>query len=213
MSLVHEALRKAAREKQRKVGAAASAPAASPHPVPPQPIHTPVIHPPAATTPVATVTRETVAHKPAPVAEQPQETNHFLLPALIGCVAIVAIIAIVFLVSNASSALRQSQESTTVAAAAPAAKPAVPAELQPTAQPPTDSATPPNASTPTAPAINESKYKLSGIMKDADGKYVAIVNGRVAYEGYYIDGATLEKIEPDRVTLDVKGQKALLRLR
>jgi hypothetical protein len=120
---------------------------------------------------------------------------------LIGCVAIVAIMAIVFLVSNASSALRQSKESPTGAAA-------VPAELQPTAKPPTDSAAPPQV----APAIDESKYKLSGIMKDPDGKYVAVLNGRVAYEGYYIDGATVEKIEPDRVTLDVNGQKTVLRL-
>jgi hypothetical protein len=120
----------------------------------------------------------------------------------------------VFLVSNFSSTLRQSKESLTVAAAvaAPAVKPAVPAETQPAVQPPTDSATPPNARTPTTPAIDESKYKLSGIMKDPDGKYVAVLNGRVAYEGYYIDGATLEKIDPDRVTLDVKGQKTVLRL-
>ena len=49
-------------------------------------------------------------------------------------------------------------------------------------------------------------------MKEADGKYSAVLNGRVAYEGYYIDGATVERIEPDRVTLDVKGQKTVLRL-
>ena len=214
MSLVHEALRKAAREKQRKVGATPIAPAPPPHPVAPQPIHAPIVHPPVATMPAAPVTRETVAHQPAPAAEQPQETNRFLLPALIGCVAIVAIIAIVFLVSNASSVLRQSKESPAVAAAAaaPAVRPAVPAEPQPTAQPPTDSAVPPAAPLPATTAIDESKYKLSGIMKDPDGKYVAVLNGRVAYEGYYIDGATLEKIEPDRVTLDVKGQKAVLRL-
>jgi len=209
MSLVHEALRKAAREKQRKVGDTPSGPAPPPHPVTPQPIHTPVVHPPVGTTPAAAVTREAVVHKPPPVAEQPQETIHFLLPALIGCVAIVAIIAIVFLVSNTSSVLRQSKESPIAAAAGavPAAKPAVPVESQPAAQPPADSAGP-----PTAPTIDESKYKLSGIMKEADGKYSAVVNGRVAYEGYYVDGATLEKIDPDRVTLDVKGQKAVLRL-
>ncbi len=49
-------------------------------------------------------------------------------------------------------------------------------------------------------------------MKDPDGKPVAVINGRVTYEGYYVDGATVEKIEADRVTLDIKGQKALLRL-
>ena len=49
-------------------------------------------------------------------------------------------------------------------------------------------------------------------MKDPDGKSVAVINGRVTYEGYYVDGATVDKIEADRVTLDIKGQKALLRL-
>ena len=59
---------------------------------------------------------------------------------------------------------------------------------------------------------DESKYKISGIMKDPDGKPVAVLNGRVAYEGYFIDGATIKKIDPDRVTLDVKGQDLVLRL-
>jgi hypothetical protein len=80
------------------------------------------------------------------------------------------------------------------------------------AQPSSDPATPPNVPPPAAPAIDESKYKLSGIMKDPDGKNVAVLDSRVVYEGYYIDGATVEKIEPDRVTLDVKGQKVVRRL-
>jgi len=49
-------------------------------------------------------------------------------------------------------------------------------------------------------------------MKDPGGKPMAVINGRAAYEGYYVDGATVEKIETDRVTIDVKGQKAVLRL-
>ena len=49
-------------------------------------------------------------------------------------------------------------------------------------------------------------------MKDPDGKPVAVLNGRVAYEGYFVDGATVKKIDPDRVTLDVKGQELVLRL-
>jgi hypothetical protein len=125
----------------------------------------------------------------------------------------VAIIAIVFLVSNASSVLRQSKESTPVAAAPPpVATSTAPAEPQPTAPPRSDSATPPNAPSPAASAIDESKYKLSGIMKDPDGKNVAVLNSRVVYEGYFIDGATVEKIGPDRVTLDVNGQKVVRRL-
>ena len=59
---------------------------------------------------------------------------------------------------------------------------------------------------------DESSFKLSGIMKDPDGKRVAVLDGRVAYEGYFIDGATVKKIETDRVTLDVKGHDVVLRL-
>ena len=49
-------------------------------------------------------------------------------------------------------------------------------------------------------------------MRDPDGKYVAVLNGRVAYEGYYIDGATLKKIEEDRATIEVNGREQVLRL-
>lgn len=209
MSLVHEALRKAEREKQRKLGAVTGAPSSTQPPATPQPIHTPAVHPPVAAAPVAPVTREAVTHQPAPAAEQLPEKNHFLLPALISCVAIVAIIAIVFLVSNASSVLRQSKESPPVAKSS---VPAVsPTPIQPPAQPPTDSATPLNAP-PTTPAADDSKYKISGIMKEADGKYVAVLNGRVAYEGYYIDGATVKRIEHDRVALDINGRELVVRL-
>ena len=216
MSLVHEALRKAEREKQRKTGAVPSAPPSPHQAATPQPAHPPVAHAPAPTMTAAPVPRHMDARPPASALEKPLETNHFLLPALIGCVAIVAIIAIVFLVSNASSVLRQSKESAPVAAAAaappPVATSAVPAEPQPTAPPRRDSATPPNVPPPAASAIDESKYKLSGIMKDPDGKNVAVLNSRVVYEGYFIDGATVEKIGPDRVTLDVNGQKVVRRL-
>jgi hypothetical protein len=64
----------------------------------------------------------------------------------------------------------------------------------------------------TPAAADESKYKLSGIMKDPDGKFVAVLNGRVAYEGYFIDGATVKKIERDRITIDDHGREAVLRL-
>jgi hypothetical protein len=222
MSLVHEALRKAEREKQLKAGTAPSAPPAPHQPAPPQPpaqAHTPVVHTPAEATPDAPVMRGLHPQPQTPVAEQPREGNHYLLPALIGCVAIAAIIAIVFLVSNASSVLRQTKENGPVAATAaaptPVAQPAAPVDpsaTAPSVAPPTaDSAPTPNAAPAVLPA-DESKYKISGIMKDPDGKPVAVINGRVAYEGYYVDGATVEKIETDRVTLDIRGQKALLRL-
>ena len=49
-------------------------------------------------------------------------------------------------------------------------------------------------------------------MTDPDGKYVAVVNGRVTYEGSYVDGATVKKIERDRVTIDDHGRDTVLRL-
>jgi len=209
MSLVHEALQKAERERQRKLGMAPVSLGA------PQPVSTPVVHAPAATASLTHVAPAAASPKPAAPVEEPPETNNFLLPALIGCVAIVAIIAIVFLVSNATSALRQSKGSppvTVSAAPAPVAQSTSPAAPQPTAPPPTDSAAPSSVPPPVAPVMDQSKYKISGIMKDPDGKPVAVLNGRVTYEGYFVDGATVKKIETDRVTLDVKGQEVVLRL-
>jgi hypothetical protein len=212
MSLVHEALQKAEREKQRKLGVASSAPAASQTPTP-QPIHTPPVRPLAVPQAAAPVARETGARKPAPSVVESTEANHFLLPALIGCVAIVAIIAIVFLASNASSVLRQSRETapvTTVAATAPVATPTIaPAAATPPAQPTPDVSSPPVP----APASDELKYNLTGIMKDPDGKPIALLNGHMVYEGSDFDGGTVDKIEPDRVTINAKGQNIVLRLR
>jgi hypothetical protein len=214
MSLVHEALQKAEREKQRKLGTTPSAPVSH---AAPQTIAPAVVHTPVGPASVAHVAPATVPHKPAAIVEEPTETNDFLLPGLIGCVAIVAIIAIVFIVSNATSVLRQPKESSPVAvtAAIPTAtaQTAPAAAPQPTAaQTPAESAAPVNVPPPVAPVTDESKYKISGIMKDPDGKPVAVLNGRVAYEGYFIDGATVKKIETDRVTLDIKGRELVLRL-
>lgn len=212
MSLVHEALQKAEREKQRKLGTAPSAPVSFGAP---QAVSTPVIHEPAASAPVTHILREAAAsYKPAAPVEETTETNNFLLPALIGCVAIVAIIAIVFLVSNANSVLRPSKENLPAAmsvASTPAAQSASATAPQPIA-PPAASAAPASVPSPVAPVTDESKYKISGIMKDPDGKPVAVLNGRLAYEGYFVDGATIKKIDTDRVTLDVKGQEIVLRL-
>ncbi|HXI83938.1 MAG TPA: hypothetical protein VNL17_07585 [Verrucomicrobiae bacterium] len=207
MSLVHEALQKAEREKRRKLGTMPSAPVS---PGAPHPASTPVFHAPVATAPVVSVARPVMSHSPAAPVEEPQKTNNVLLPALIGCVAIVATIAVVFLVSNATSVLRQFKESPSIAASAapaPAAK-----STSFAASSPVDSPAQTRVPPPVVSVADESSYKLSGIMKDPDGKRVAVLDGRVAYEGYFIDGATVKKIETDRVTLDVKGQDLVLRL-
>jgi len=229
MSLVHEALQKAEREKHRKAGLAPAAPAPTPT-APPD--HTPTVpaptvHASTPTVPPSPLGRAAAAPEPAPTAPEPAKANSYLLPALIGCVAIVAIIAIVFLVTNATSVLRRSKEIASAHAASPApvaspaSTPAPTPEVQSTEPAPATgshatqvsaapSAPPPG---PTAPAVaDDSKYKLSGIMTDPDGKFVAVLNGRVAYEGYYIDGVTVKKIERNRVTIDDHGHEAVLRL-
>jgi hypothetical protein len=63
-------------------------------------------------------------------------------------------------------------------------------------------------------SADDSKYKISGIMPDpaVNGKYGAILNGRVVYEDHYIDGAIVKRIERDRVTLDVSGREVIVRL-
>jgi len=210
MSLVHEALQKAEREKQRKTGVAPSAP--PPVPAAPPPVHASTVHLPVPLPAVAPLGREPAAEEPAPPAVAPARTNSFLLPTLIACVAVVAIIAVVFLVGNAASVFRQTKEITSARAATPAAKVAESVQPQPAAQPSVGPAAAPSTPPPMATAADESKYKLSGIMTDPDGKYVAVLNGRIAYEGYYIDGATVKKIEHDRITIDDHGHEAVLRL-
>jgi hypothetical protein len=224
MSLVHEALQKAEREKLRKAGIA---------PTPPVPAAS-VVHPGQssathAAVPVTTVIplgRETAPQEPGPATAAPPKSNSYLLPALIGCVAIVAVIATVFLVSSAASVWRQSKPVASTPASAsgsaetpavttapaPAAKPAEPVQPQPAVQSPVQPPASVSVPPPATSAADESKYKLSGIMTDPDGKFVAVLNGRVAYEGYYIDGATVKKIERNRVTIDDHGHEAVLRL-
>jgi hypothetical protein len=213
MSLVHEALQKAEREKQRKAAAAPSATVATP--VAPLGQAKP-IYAPHSVEPLPPVARESVTAKPAPAGKAPRRPNQFLLPVLIGCVTIVATIAIVFLVSNATSTLRQSKE----VSPAPATVVSTPAAKLPEPPPPpaqratqvSAESSAPSVPPPVTPPANDSKYKLSGIMKDPDGKYVAVLNGRVAYEGYYIDGATLKKIDQDHATIEVNGREQVLRL-
>jgi hypothetical protein len=218
MSLVHEALRKAEREKQRKTGAVPGGPPAAHQPAPPPPAqtHTPIVHAPVAAIPFTPPMRGAHPDAEPPSTERSPDTTRSLLPALIGCVAIVAIIAIVFLVSNVSSLLRQTKENVPAvvapAVAVPAAPSPAPADPPSVAPPTADSAPTPAVPPPTTPPIDESKYKISGIMKDPDGKPMAIINGRATYEGYYVDGAIVEKIEDDRATINVNGQKTVLRL-
>jgi hypothetical protein len=213
MSLVHEALQKAEREKLRKTGAA---PAVPPGPVPktapvePLVVEAMHVNPPA---PHLAPARPVPVARPVP----PPKSQYALLSVLFACVAVVAIVAIVYLVSRATSTLRESKEvvtaSTTTRASADggsrsvATAPAVPAS-QPAAL--TEQGPPRTAVTPAPVAIAATEpagFKLTGIMKDPVNEgFIAVLNGRTVYEGYSVDGATVKKIERDRVTLDIPGQ-------
>jgi type II secretory pathway component PulC len=202
MSLVHEALQKAEREKHRKASAALAAPLARQQ-LAATPVSTTssvtVVSP--AVTAQVTQTAPTVA-----VAEQPR-SHHALLTTLIVSVGIVALVAIVYLVGNATSTIRESQRAintvTPTIASAPAAKNAPPTE------PALAQAVP--ASEPAAP---DARFRLTGITVDPgdSDKFLAIINGQLRSVNQYVDGATIKKIERDRVTIEVEGHEQVLRL-
>jgi hypothetical protein len=220
MSLVHEALQKAEREKQRKTGVAPTAPhKISPPTTPPySPTESRSIETPATVSVAGTF----AAGQPA-AADAPAKKQSSFLTVLLLSVAVVAIVAIVFLASLATSAIRDSRR--VVGDGSTATAPVTPAATAPASQP--AAAAPSATATPPAPATTESaapqpqqppvpspdpRYKISGITKDTDGKYWAIINGQLRSEDQYIDGAIVKSVERDRATLDVNGQTIVLRL-
>ena len=54
-------------------------------------------------------------------------------------------------------------------------------------------------------------YRLSGIMKGADGD-VAIINGKFAGVGETVDGARVVNIRRHSVELDLDGQKIVVQM-
>jgi hypothetical protein len=236
MSLVHEALQKAEREKQRKAGVW-SPPAQKPSPQPIQQVcsteSTPTVAGKSvvADRPAESVGTMSVASHAVSVASTfavgqsldqaaavyPQKKQSGLLPVLIVCVSLVAIVAIVFLVSLAAPMIRESRQ--TVHTGGQTQPPTVATEPKPNepAPQPVVASAPVGvtAQQPLAPPAGsvEAGFRLTGVMKDPDGKYAAVINGRVVYESYYVGGATVKNIERDRVTLvDAQGKEIVLRL-
>ena len=206
MSLVHEALQKAEREKQRKTGdspvfAQRAQPVVAPRPALPREDK------PVAPTRVSGFPQAPASPAPAPVARSHQA----VLVVVAACVALVAIVAIVFIVNRTPpSVVRKSESSGGQGSVAVASAPA-----RPEPRPTTETFTPPAAATPpavTTPPADTSQYRVTGIMKDPQGKYCAVINGRVVYVEHYIDGAVVKAIERDRVTLDIGGREAVVRL-
>jgi hypothetical protein len=227
MSLVHEALLKAEREKQRKTGglfvlAQRAQPVAS-RPTPTReerPVtltrastlpQTPVSPAPACEPSRSLGTAHVAASEPrcggsdaAHVAAPSQKSHQTVLVFVAVCVALVAIVAIVFMVNRSALTPRKSESSGGLGSVPTVSTPARPEPSTPTetlAQP---------AVTPSP--IDVSRYKITGIMKDPQGNYCAVINGRVISVEQYIDGATVKKIERDRVTLDENGREFVVRL-
>jgi hypothetical protein len=196
MSLVHEALQKAEREKRRKSGEPPAAAVASRElPAHKQPWERPSGR---ANQPIAPTSMSGLPQQTAPAP--PAKHSSGLLTLLIGCVAFVAIVAIVYLVGRAAGTIRESKEALATAAGKAAPGPAATSQRLPVAAEP--------AAAPDASAA----YRVTGIMKDPEGAWCAVLNNRVVYEGHYVDGATVKKIERDRVTLDVAGRETVVRL-
>ena len=224
MSLVHEALQKAGREKLRKTGVQ-PAPALKPAPRPAPP------YGPAESRPVESVATMPVASHAASVASTfasgqsadqaaavyPQKKQSALLAVLIVCVSLVAIVAIVFLVSLAAPMIRESRQ--TVHAGGETQPPTAATEPKPNepAPQPVVASAPMGvtAQQPPAPPAGsvEAGFRLTGVMIVPNIAPSAVINGRIVNESSYVDGATVKKIERDRVTLvDAQGKEIVLRL-
>ena len=137
--------------------------------------------------------------------------------------AVVAIVAIFFIVTRVTLATHKSDPANNSAAnstasagdatsgLAPAtlahAKTALPSVAPSTESPAAAASAPPPPAAPVDP-----RYRITGIMKDPDGKYCAVINGKIVSETQFVDGATIKKIERDRVTLEIAGRESILRL-
>ena len=203
MSLVHEALRKAEREKQRKLGIAPVV--SAPTPVPSHaPAHAPGVATPLPARAFAPVT---------PSEPAPQKSHYTLFLAVISIVAFVAIVAIVFLVSRITPGSSETAKTTPTPVVAKEEPKPVESHAWPPEVPKPAVESPVPAVEPVAPAaVDVSNFTLSGIMTDPEGKLCAVLNGRVVYVDGYVEGAVVKSIDRDRVTLDIKGRDVVLRL-
>ncbi|MCG3146970.1 MAG: hypothetical protein PCFJNLEI_00406 [Verrucomicrobiae bacterium] len=136
---------------------------------------------------------------PRPVAAPPAQRSY--LPLVIVCVSLVAIVSIVLIAAWHFSEKRT--EPAVVAgeprSAASESKPAdIPAQLPPPA--------------PATSTANDPRFKLTGITGNQDIGYGAIINGRLLRDGQYVDGAIVQKIERDRVLLNLDGREIVVRL-
>ena len=185
MSLVYEALRKAEREKERKTGHVSL-----PQPVSAEPRLT---QSPAANIAVHAATSPVHAGGAPAIPDIGVRT----VSGLIVVVAVLAIAATAVWFYAATKRHSGSAKAPETAATPDAVRPETP---------PAQTAVP--AATTTE---NDPRFKLTGIMIMGDS-YGAVINGHIVYDGHYVDGAIVKKVERDRVTLDWNGRETVLRL-
>jgi len=139
---------------------------------------------------------------PAPQV-QPEAPSRSYFSMLIVCVSVVALVGIVYIVLLAA-------KNVVLSPTAPAVLPAT--ETRSVTTGPEPAAPPaPTPSASVATTENDSRFKLTGIVKMGDS-FGAVINGRMVYQDNYVDGAVVKKVERDRVTLDWNGRETVLRL-
>src|SRR2546427_354079 len=154
MSLVYEALQKAEREKERKSGIA------------------PAAHIPSHLTPSPSAnTAVHVATTPVPAVEAPAIPG-VGIRIVVGLLVVVGILATTAIGWWIWGAVNRAAANTKRPEPAAAVAPTVPAPA-----PATESSTP-AASSPASTA-NDPRFKLTGIMKNPEGNYGAVINGHV----------------------------------
>ena len=145
--------------------------------------------------PPAPAPKPVVAEKPVTPVAAPAKSHQGVLVVVAASVALVAIVAIVLMVVRQTPAKTEE----------PVVRPVVPPVVK--SQPVTPVQTP-------VPPVKETALKLTGIAPLPDGGFCAFFAGQPlpVYEEQPIEGATVKKIEKDRVTLEINGRKVVLRL-
>jgi len=72
-----------------------------------------------------------------------------------------------------------------------------------------------NAMINTAPAGSagkDARFKLTGIVGERKSGFLAVINGQTVAEHSNVDGATVKRIDRDRVSLDLNGHEVLATL-
>jgi len=142
----------------------------------------------------ASVPQAAPVTEPVTSVAAPAKSHQGALVVVAASVALVAIVAIVLMV------VRREPAKTEALVHAIVPEVAKPQPVTPVAAP--------------VPQAQETTLKLTGIAPLPDGGFCAFFAGQPlpVYEQQPIEGATVKKIEKDRVTLEINGRDVVLRL-